>query len=142
MILTLKSDPFEVRKALESVLTDKCVSGVSASSKATIEIVLAEVLNNIVEHAYNQRSDGVITVEMVPSHTGLAFAVTDNGVAMPADELPKGKNHVLTCPVQDLPEGGFGWRLIHLMTTGLRYARASDVNVLHFHVPCDETSVL
>jgi len=96
---------------------------------ATVELVLAEVLNNVTEHAYAD-SAGDVSVTLRPTRGGLACQVVDRGRAMPGGLLPEG--HL---PVMDLPEGGFGWHLVHKLTQDLHYHRAAGENRLGFLIP-------
>lgn len=101
----------------------------------TLELVLAEVLNNVVEHAYQDRGTGRIELD-VTVHAGFIHCtVVDFGMPMPGGVLPEARRH---CPkalaLQDLPEGSFGWALIRDLTTGLGYRRVGDSNELWFRV--------
>lgn len=101
---------------------------------STIELVLAEVLNNIVEHAY---SDGVglITLDLRRAHGRLCCLLRDEGHPMPAGRLPPGFAPTLASARADLPEGGFGWFLIRSLTRDLRYDREPGCNRLSFSIP-------
>jgi len=101
---------------------------------ATTELVLAEVLNNIVEHAMAGRGDGCIEIDMVAGATGPVFTLRDDGRPMPGGELPQGDPPQIGPDLDDLPEGGFGWHLIRCLTLDLRYERADGWNCLHFGI--------
>ena len=73
---------------------------------------------------------------IVRHESGLACAITDNGISVPADcllprDLPRND-------VADLPEGGFGWYLIQDLTQALCYYREQQRNFLAFSVPFAE----
>jgi serine/threonine-protein kinase RsbW len=78
-----------------------------------VELVLAEVLNNVAEHAYAGGS-GPVEVGLAPRPCGIACRIVDSGLAMPNGQLPRGTCHRST--PGDLPEGGFGWHLIRSLT--------------------------
>ena len=101
----------------------------------TLELVLAEVLNNIVEHAYGDTGQGMIGMSMVVREHRITCEVTDRGAPMPNGRLPPPRRHdPEALGLQDLPEGGFGWGLIHDMTTALDYSRAQGTNRLCFGI--------
>ena len=39
--------------------------------------------------------------------------------------------------MDDLPEGGFGWGLIHDLTQGLSYRRVAEENHVRFRIDLD-----
>ena len=51
--LALAADPVAVRTGLARIVASGPFAALSADHRATAEIVLAEVLNNIAEHAYS-----------------------------------------------------------------------------------------
>ena len=104
--------------------------GSSESLLSSAEIVLAEVLNNIVEHAYATRA-GDIRIILTRTETGLVCKVMDSGAALPGLCLPKGDFQPLG-QTAELPEGGFGWFLIRRLVTELTYQRIDGENRLSF----------
>jgi len=131
--LMFRSDPASVRRALRSVVETLARQPCAAGARDRVELVLAEVLNNVVEHAYADRPDGLIELSLDWDDGALRCVVTDTGQPMPQDGLPEGRlpHH------GDLPEGGFGWYLIRSLTTGLGYARVADANRLTFVMNLD-----
>lgn len=101
----------------------------------TAEIVLAEALNNIAEHAYKLCGDGDITVTLQVGSDGTVVDIVDRGRALPGSILPDGRLPSLDRPMDRLPEGGFGWFLIRSQTKALRYHRSDGCNHLHMHLP-------
>lgn len=128
--LEFLSDSFAVRQALQQV----CALCLSPDDKSVVEIVLAEVLNNIVEHAYQERPTGRIDLSVEHVARGLNILVTDEGLPLP-EGLPRTQEKLdLTCAKEDLPEGGFGWHLVRELTQELHYERREGVNILSFHI--------
>lgn len=127
--LTLTADPLSVRDGLARIATSRPLAGLTADHCATVEIVLAEVLNNITEHAYANGS-GDISVSLAATAAGLDCRIVDQGREMPHGAPPEG-----TLPEEELPEGGFGWYLIRSLTRGLDYRRKDGRNHLHFVIP-------
>ena len=101
----------------------------SAVILARVELVLAEVLNNVVEHGYDGHG-GPIQLEMRLVEGDVTCVIIDSGVPLPGCAVPQGLPVKLDCAREDLPEGGFGWRLIHQLTNFLDYKRNDGRNQL------------
>ncbi len=123
-----------VREALEQASERLVLAGASVECRSRLELVLAEVLNNVVEHAYCETSVGLIELKIWSTVDGLACEVEDYGRPMPDGVLPSGKPAVLECLRDDLPEGGFGWLLIRELANELGYRRERGCNRLRFCV--------
>lgn len=95
-----------------------------------IEIALTEALNNVVEHAYAGMPTGEIRVAGRRAHGTLSVTIRDAGHALPGDALPEGRVVETDMPRMDLPEGGFGWFLIHQLARDVSYMRRNDENIL------------
>lgn len=134
----LPSSPTAVRETLSQARNALIARGVSEGAFGTCELVLAEVLNNIVEHAYKDTKDGQIRVELQLLDAELCARIEDTGNAMPGDRLPDGELASLDVPTQDLPEGGFGWFMIRSITQELTYQRQDGVNCLNFTIPLSD----
>jgi serine/threonine-protein kinase RsbW len=128
--LELDSTALAVRQALDQLLADRTLSGLTEDRRGTLWTVLAEVLNNIVEHAYAGRQ-GRIRLSLWHDGASLAVEVMDRGAPMPGFCLPRGQLADFGA-IQDLPEGGFGWFLIREMTQDLQYDRIGGENRLRF----------
>ena len=133
--MVLPACPIAVRSTLSDAAQHCRRAGASADQVSTMELVLAEALNNVVEHAHADRADGIIEIELTLTATGADCRICDDGVAMPGGQLPAAER-AGPCPV-DLPEGGFGWPLIHGLTRDLRYVRRTGWNETAFTVPFD-----
>lgn len=128
--LALPATAEGVRAALRQALTSPPLHRQSPAFRGAAELVQAEAMNNIVEHAYAGQP-GRIELRMQPCPGGLAVSVTDWGRPMPGGALPPGNPPVLSAEA-DLPEGGFGWHLIRRLASGLDYRRTAGRNVLRF----------
>jgi serine/threonine-protein kinase RsbW len=95
-----------------------------------VQIALAEAVNNIVEHAYSDLSDGEIYIQCDLSPDELLICISDTGPPLPNGELPVGLPADISGPMETLPEGGFGWHLIRALTCRLHYERQADSNQL------------
>ncbi len=132
--MQLKATPEDVRKALGELCEAVRPLGLPAELTGTVELVLAEVLNNIVEHAYAGANAGHIDLRARYMDSGFRFEITDEGSEMPGGMLPVGEHVDLDTDLNALPEGGFGWYLIHDLTENLQYHRASGRNQLRFTI--------
>lgn len=134
--LVLQSDAGSVRAALQELFDGGRLGQISATRREVAELVLAEVLNNIVEHA-QAGPEGSIDLTVRRTPWGLACTVIDPGRRMPGNEAPAGRLPDLS-KTSDLPEGGFGWHLIRLLASNLAYRRIGDHNELSFHLPTEQ----
>jgi serine/threonine-protein kinase RsbW len=119
-----------VRTALAALMEGPVLEAVPEGDRGAVEIVLAEALNNIVEHAYADAA-GEITLTLWQAGGEVACRITDRGVSMPQETLPEGILAQADTPA-DLAEGGFGWFLIRSLSRDLRYARYGTLNELTF----------
>jgi serine/threonine-protein kinase RsbW len=99
-------------------------------------IVLAEVLNNIEEHAYSGEAGHPVSVRLEASEERLRYVVEDRGSRFPSNGLP-GAEMPASDPaaVDTLPEGGFGWPLVRKLTSDVAYVRDGETNRLVFCLP-------
>lgn len=132
---SLRADSLAVREALHAALT-RFLQEMSADEAGTLELILAEVLNNIVEHSYTGSGDGTISISIVRDRKGLSCAVSDDGVPLPEDCLRQVRgDDPGRPPPSTLPEGGFGWFLIRDLAEDLGYSRKDGHNLLAFRIP-------
>lgn len=123
-----------IREALADVRGRLECRGLPLEELNTVEVVLAEVMNNVAEHAYAWRRDGEMLVYLRTSPEGLHCSVTDEGRAMPDEMLPFGDGLDPATPLHDLPEGGFGWLIIRRLAHDVSYLRQQGVNQLVFRL--------
>lgn len=98
-------------------------------------IVLAEVLNNVEEHAYAGQAGEPVTVRLDACDGVLRYVVEDRGRRFPEGQLP-GADMPAGNPgaPESLPEGGFGWPLVRRLTSDVAYMRDGDTNRLVFRL--------
>jgi serine/threonine-protein kinase RsbW len=129
LTIRFRADPMSVRHTLTSLSAalekrrPECDFGM-------FELVLAEVLNNVVEHAYAGREDGLVDLSVKPGATAVRVSVIDDGKPFPAGAPPQ--REFPTVEPGNPPEGGFGWPLIRSLTFSLRYRRAEGRNILTY----------
>ena len=130
------SGVFAARKALSKLLDGLAPLNLASDDTDSIKMVLAEVLNNIVEHGYpSPQTPGPIDVQCTLVDNGLDIALTDTGLPMPNNEPPIGNAPNTDVQFVDLPEGGFGWFLIKMFAQDITYKRSGDINTLSFNLP-------
>lgn len=127
-----QANPVAIRQALQDMLACPPLADLSEDDRGTVELVLAEVLNNVAEHAYGA-AGGMVEVRVDADPDGLRCLIIDAGREMPGGFLPEGDLPVaLGDGLEGLPEGGFGWHLIRSLCAELTYARAQGQNRLSF----------
>jgi len=128
----------ETRAALQAVCDGLRRCGLAEDDLSSAELILAEVLNNIVEHAY-AKGAGIVDLCIELRHEGLFCLIRDHGSAMPNGRPPCPPLPRINPPCE-LPEGGFGWHIIRSLTTQLGYRQEEGWNALSFVMPltgCD-----
>lgn len=131
--IEVAADPVAVRHALLAVLRGLEPCKLTDDQRDTLQLILAEVLNNIVEHAYAV-AGGQISVHIWAEADALRCEVSDWGLEMPGGVLPRGLSADVDVPVDELPEGGFGWFLIRGLTRELKYQREDGTNRIRFMI--------
>jgi serine/threonine-protein kinase RsbW len=133
--LGFEADPISVRQALAGMLGLPPLAGLPPDALGLAELVLAEVLNNVAEHAYSE-AGGRVDVSLGEDAGGVRCLIVDAGRAMPGGRLPEGRlPGGPGTALEDLPEGGFGWHLIHALCADLTYTRIDGQNRLTFVLP-------
>lgn len=136
----LQAEPLAIRQTLLA-LRDFFNSNCDAATVDRLELVMAEVLNNIAEHSHSAtphaRPRRKIRIDVRCRSGGMCCVVMDNGARIPdACFLPR-----CLPPVSDaLPDGGFGLCLVRALAGKVRYARLAGRNLLLLFVP-GETSL-
>jgi serine/threonine-protein kinase RsbW len=133
--IVIPSDPNAVRQGLKSLFGTLLLRQLDEANRGKAEIVLAEALNNIVEHAYADGS-GEIELTICLNGQGLSCRIVDHGAPMPQGALPDGT----LAAADDLPEGGFGWYLIRTLSEDLHYARVAGQNQLTFRLSTEQSA--
>ena len=135
LLVVLAADPVSIRDGLAKMMAKPPLVGLCPDDRGTAELVLAEILNNVAEHAYADFA-GTVSISLAPVQDGIKCLIVDQGVPMPAGRLPEGKLVGWTdTALDDLPEGGFGWNLIRTLTLGLSYSHTDGCNRLQFTLP-------
>jgi serine/threonine-protein kinase RsbW len=123
-----------VRRAIHETMDALEVCRLSAEDMGSIEIVLAEALNNIVEHAYPEGDPGEIHLVLRKRNSGLMVQISDRGRPMPNGRAPIGNHPMAEYNDDPMPEGGYGWYLIRELVQDLIYDRRDGENFLIFRL--------
>lgn len=105
-----------------------------------VMLVLAEALNNVIEHAYGTETSGDIEIKGTLRAQTLSLQIVDKG--RPFDGPPE--EVILNTEVyelSDMPDGGFGWFLIKSLTEDIHFSREGDKNKLTLVVGVRPASV-
>lgn len=128
----MKAEAQQIRPTLARLLGGLSPLSLSAEDRDAVEIVLAEALNNIVEHAYGAaRIARPIDIMCRQGERALDIRITDGGRPMP-DDCPPNRGAEPT-PIPQ--ENGFGWMLIHTLTDDVSYSRRRGKNHLAMRLP-------
>ncbi|NJM83220.1 MAG: ATP-binding protein [Tabrizicola sp.] len=131
----IDSNFLAVRQGLQMLCEAPPLADLAEDPRGTAELVLAEVLNNLVEHGYRTEK-GEIDITLRMSGARIDCAILDSGLPMPDGQPPAGSLPACAdVPVDALPEGGFGWHLIRTLTDDLAYRRTGAQNRLTFSLP-------
>ena len=123
-----------VRLAIENAMSTLEPLSLPEEEASSVEIALAEALNNVVEHAYPADAPGIVKLVLRHGRAGLLVEIRDNGKPMPNGRTPAGTHPTDAHPSNDLPEGGFGWFLIRELARDLVYDRENGENFLIFRL--------
>lgn len=129
-----RAEPAAVRDALRRAVA-RFARRITIEDAGTLELTLAEALNNVVEHGYARLEPGPIDLTIVKCSAALECRIIDAGVPMPGLAAPNSGIQPPPRRMEALPEGGWGWALIRELTTDLDYRRENGRNILTFRVP-------
>jgi serine/threonine-protein kinase RsbW len=115
----------EIRAVLSQLINSPITVGLTESRLRDLELVLAEALNNVAEHAYAQMPGGEVRVSVTRQTDHLVVAIRDHGVQMPVQrpQIPAPADN-------DTSEGGRGWLLINALCRKVSYERLAGTNRL------------
>ena len=120
------SHDIATRAALETMADRLRGFGLSECDTQRVQQVLAEILNNVVEHACAGDGGALIELRVILDEGTIHAHVFDSGKPMPGGTLPEPAPPHPT----ELSEGGFGWCIIRAMADRISYAREDGRNRL------------
>lgn len=127
----LRAATGEVRHVLHRIRT-RYRGTMSYAAAWRVEMTLAEVLNNIVEHAYAGLGAGPVDLSLCHADGRLHCRIEDRGHPMPCPAAMGRSMPATDVACADLGEGGWGWALVCTLTEALAYTRDGDRNLLTF----------
>ncbi len=127
----IAAEPAAVRDFLVALEHGPALARLSVEERECTLLVLAEAMNNVVEHGYGG-SPGWIGLMPGPRRSGRDWRIVD-----------RAQNGPPTACLQadmpgDLAEGGFGWPLIRALTDGVQMRRCAGFNVMTFQVRAED----
>ncbi len=134
--LTLPADMAQVRHAMVLLHRFWIRAGMDVASTEKAGLVLAEVLNNVVEHACSDDPAALVWLDISRCAGVLDIVVTDSGRPIPDARLPDATMPGIPREIENLPEGGFGWPLIWRLARSVTYQRVGGWNRLHLELQC------
>ena len=134
------SSSFENVAVLAEEVSSLCRTRGRTNSDAidTLRLCIAEALNNIVEHAYDGVEGKPIFADVRFKPDSYEVMLIDEGKPMPGGRLPSGEMDHNLGDLDEFPEGGFGWMLIHTQMDKVEYERRDGCNVLRLEKSVDE----
>lgn len=94
-----------------------------------VMLVLAEALNNVIEHAYGSERKGDIQIKATMRAETLSTQIVDQG--KPFDGPPEKVDlNTETYDLSELPDGGYGWFLIKSLTEDIHFSHEAGKNKL------------
>ena len=128
--ISFEASEVEARQNISTAIRGLETLGVGGDDLGNIQIALAEAVNNIVEHAYAGERPGQVRLTYEKADGALTICLEDDGRPFEGGTPPDGAPANLDVPMEDMPEGGFGWFLIRTLTRDLAYARQEGTNRL------------
>ncbi len=127
-----------VRAELDRLGDALGAAGVAKPLAERVRIVLAEVFNNIVEHAYAQQDAGPIRAAITHGDSTITCDIRDRGAPFAKGALPGQTWPPIDPDTPDTwPEGGFGWAMVRELTQDLSYRHRAGENILQFRIQRD-----
>jgi serine/threonine-protein kinase RsbW len=120
----------DARSGITSVVEELRSLGVPGPRVDEVQIALTEAVNNVVEHAYAGSAPGDVRIRGELHPERLWISIQDAGAPFQAGILPEGRPADVDVPIEDLPEGGFGWFLIRELASQVQYERTDGNNNL------------
>lgn len=120
--------PLDVRQSLDRVMTDAPADLWRRYDLDICELVLAEALNNIVEHGHNPHGAPVCVTWC--DRDRLRISITDQGYPCPQSVI----NSASLPNPEEMPEGGFSWAMIRMLCQNLTYCSEQGKNTLAFSI--------
>ena len=113
--------------------------GIDTELAGRTELVLAEALNNVVEHGYQFKKTGDVELQIAFCSSEVDITIRDQGRELGQIPCKKDMDRG-ELALDELPEGGFGWFLIHEMTSKIEYKHSRGKNILSLRLSAEHPS--
>ncbi|MCZ6558000.1 MAG: SpoIIE family protein phosphatase, partial [SAR324 cluster bacterium] len=108
--------------------------GLSKKDGNTVKLVLEELLNNVISHAFQDNREHEINIHLKLARTRITATIYDDGIPF----NPMGvQTPDISLPINQREVGGLGIHLIRKMAGTIDYQRRIDKNVMTVTVPRD-----
>ncbi|WP_193222005.1 ATP-binding protein [Amylibacter sp. SFDW26] len=118
-----------VPNLLDEIQEWMCTVNVQEGHITDVQIVLAEALNNVIEHGFEHENTGELEIKIEVSEVQIIAHICDNGLAFTPPDNSQTPLQV-DDDLKTLPEGGFGWFLIKEVTSHFEFHRCANKNQL------------
>ncbi|MCK5918104.1 MAG: ATP-binding protein [Cocleimonas sp.] len=126
---SITSDFSEVRK-LSSELQYFCdQEQLNSDISGVLELILVEAVNNVIEHAYDNKPGFPIDVKFEAFLTKVVICIKDQGLAVP--DVVRNRDAKTDMPnITELPEGGWGLGLIYTLADDIEHSNKNGFNIM------------
>jgi anti-sigma regulatory factor (Ser/Thr protein kinase) len=115
-----------VKRVDEFVAAFAAQHALGNDDRARALIVVEELLTNLHKYGYRDREPGAAEVALALDEGRLTIELIDDGCAFDPFAAPE---PAFNRPLEALPVGGLGLRIVRLLTEGAHYSRVNDRNV-------------
>ncbi|MEM7468174.1 MAG: ATP-binding protein [Pseudomonadota bacterium] len=124
---------FENVRLVSNCIAAVCEQIFDETTVSEMKLAFVEAVNNCIEHAYEFKAGGDITINVALSETSLSIDIEDRGITMPAGTLDAAPDEIKP-DINDfdsLPEGGMGITILKTVMDKVTYTSEDGRNLLH-----------
>lgn len=129
---TIPADPQRVARLVLDAAGFLGRHGIEGRPLFTAQLVLEEIVNNVVQHAFAGVASRELRVTATVDPDGVSLTVEDDG--RPFDPLVDAPPADTESPLEERPVGGLGLHLVKQFATRLTYERVGETNRVRMHV--------
>ncbi|MCC5932639.1 MAG: ATP-binding protein [Candidatus Cyclonatronum sp.] len=125
-IKSTTSDILAVSERIQNLCHD---NDICSPNSCNIRLVVVEALNNVKEHAYLDKPNRYISIYLSFTRDYVLISISDKGLTNIKGIQPIEQKLSLEDP-DSLPEGGFGFSIMHTVMDEVSYHTHENVNTL------------
>ncbi|MFW5702103.1 MAG: ATP-binding protein [Bacteroidota bacterium] len=125
---TMLSRDSNTRLAGSAIRSICIAAGMNEEDASITELALVEAINNIIEHAYEDRPDGLVEFEFSHNSSEIIITLADSG--RPAELRDISLPAFDPADIDSLPESGLGMHLIDMTMDNVERLRSGNRNIL------------